>query len=460
MNRFASVTRPLMWLTALLFAALTAGCGGGGGGSPILGGGGAGGGTGGGGGGGGLVVVTPGSGSCVAAAGNPLIPQVLSSNPTSGNLLASTSTTGSAGKLITATFSLPMAPATINAVATTAASTFSLKETLSGINVPGTVTMNATNVANTIATLATPAPLTAGLSYTATITTAATTPGAPGVALACTYQWSFTTVSPGAPGLAAIDMGLAAPFGISATAGLATNAGVSTINGNVLLEPGSFCNGAANPVDAFGGIGSCGGTFVPIIHGTVISHLFNPGGNLATIITDLNQLYLNIAPIVPPAGQPVGMLGGGIPIVAPTTLGTLGGGGAVSFTPGVYVSGASIGITGDLTLDAQGNADAVFVFQAGSTLTTAVGSRILLVNGAKASNVWWQVGSSATINGGTQFQGNIVSTATITFDAGSVSCGRMLAAAWTGGGGAAITVNGPLTVVSVPGSPSAPPGCI
>ena len=74
--------------------------------------------------------------------------------------------------------------------------------------------------------------------------------------------------------------------------------------------------------------------------------------------------------------------------------------GGQTLLPGVYNSASSIGLTGALTLNAQGDPNAVFVFQAGSTLTTASGSEVNLINGAQACNVFWQVGSSATLGTG------------------------------------------------------------
>ena len=71
--------------------------------------------------------------------------------------------------------------------------------------------------------------------------------------------------------------------------------------------------------------------------------------------------------------------------------------GGCTLTPGVYKSASSLELTGTLTLDAQGDPNAVFVFQAGSTLITASASRVELVNGAQPCNVFWQVGSSATL---------------------------------------------------------------
>jgi hypothetical protein len=107
-----------------------------------------------------------------------------------------------------------------------------------------------------------------------------------------------------------------------------------------------------------------------------------------------------------------------------TKTGDLGG---QTLTAGVYKSTSSLGITGDLTLDAQGNPAAVFIFQIGSTLTTASGSHIVLVNGAKACNVFWQVGSSATLGTASIFKGNIMALSSITVTTGVNLEGRALA---------------------------------
>jgi hypothetical protein len=101
--------------------------------------------------------------------------------------------------------------------------------------------------------------------------------------------------------------------------------------------------------------------------------------------------------------------------------------GGKTLTQGVYNSASSIGLTGTLTLDAEGDAGAVFVFQAGSTLTTASSSRVLLTNGARSCNVFWQIGSSATIGTATAFRGTILALTSITMQTGATSIGRMLA---------------------------------
>jgi len=100
-------------------------------------------------------------------------------------------------------------------------------------------------------------------------------------------------------------------------------------------------------------------------------------------------------------------------------------GGAV-LPAGVYTS-PTFGLTGTLTLDAAGSADAEFVFQAGSTLIAEAGSEVVLLNGANPCNVVWQVGSSATFKTGTQFAGDVLAYTSITAQSGATFRGRLLA---------------------------------
>lgn len=93
---------------------------------------------------------------------------------------------------------------------------------------------------------------------------------------------------------------------------------------------------------------------------------------------------------------------------------------------GAYNSG-SFGLTGTLTLDAEGVPTNVFVFQAASSLTTASGSKVSLINGAQACNVFWEVGSSATLGTSTSFKGSILALASITMTTGASLEGRALA---------------------------------
>ena len=102
--------------------------------------------------------------------------------------------------------------------------------------------------------------------------------------------------------------------------------------------------------------------------------------------------------------------------------------GGTTETPGTYDSAAgTFGITGTLNLDAQGDPDAVFIFQAASTLITAAASNVNLINGAQASNVFWVVGSSATLGTNSALQGNVLALTSITVTTGVTIDGRALA---------------------------------
>jgi len=102
--------------------------------------------------------------------------------------------------------------------------------------------------------------------------------------------------------------------------------------------------------------------------------------------------------------------------------------GGQTLFPGVYKTLAqpSLGITGNLTLDGNGDPNATWIFQVGSTLTTA-GGKVNLQNGAKAQNVNWQIGSSATLGTNTTMSGNLMALASITLNTGATLNGRALA---------------------------------
>jgi type VI secretion system secreted protein VgrG len=102
--------------------------------------------------------------------------------------------------------------------------------------------------------------------------------------------------------------------------------------------------------------------------------------------------------------------------------------GGMTLTPGVYFFASSAQLTGALTLNTLGNPNAVFVFQIGSTLTTASASSVIFSNSLSDSNVFWQVGSSATLGTGTTFEGNILALTSITLTTGAtIGCGSALA---------------------------------
>lgn len=102
--------------------------------------------------------------------------------------------------------------------------------------------------------------------------------------------------------------------------------------------------------------------------------------------------------------------------------------GGMVLTPGVYFFSSSAFLTGSLVLDAMGDPDALFVFQTGSTLITASNSSVVTINGADGCDIYWQVGSSATLGTETAFQGNILALASITLNTGATMIeGRALA---------------------------------
>lgn len=447
-NKFEIQPRCLKWPTVLLLVAVVAGCGGGSGGrDPILGGAGAPATV-------PPVVVAPGivpivvPGATCSAAVGPTIPTVTTSDPTSGNQFATTSTTGVAGggKLITGTFSLAMDSATINDT------TFTLAPVGQAVITPISVTYNGST---RVATLTTPTALLPDTSYTAIISQSVTS--AAGTAMACRYVWEFKTAVTAAAAPAAVNLGLAAPFAIASAAGV-NNVGATTINGDAVLDPTATCNAVA--INATGGFGLCGG-LAPSITGSVISPLFpDAGATSGAIKADLLAAYNSIAPASLPGGT---VLGCGI-------IGSGGGAGAgvgcagnSTLPPGVYISAtaSTIGVTGVLTLDGGGDVNSSFIFQAPSAVTTAAGapgapgSEIILINGAKASNVFWWVGSSATIGTYAQFQGNVLADTSITMGTSSTSCGRLLAGAVTASGAFVFDTN----VVSVPGNVNAAATC-
>ena len=186
-------------------------------------------------------------------------------------------------------------------------------------------------------------------------------------------------------------LGTAEDFGVLAGTTV-TNTGPSVIMGNIGVSPGSAI------------VGFPPGIVVP--PGTI--HAGNAVAAQAQV--DLTTAYNTLM---------------GLPSQVNLTGQNLGG---LVLLPAVYSFATSAQLTGVLTLNGQGNSASQFVFQIGSTLTTASNSAVLLINGANGNNVYWAVGSSATLGTNSVFTGNIVALTSITLNTGaSLTCGRALA---------------------------------
>jgi hypothetical protein len=329
---------------------------------------------------------------------------------------------------------------------------FTVKETLIPANsVGGTV---AYDVINNIATFLPTANLKPDTDYTVTVTNAATdlagnplvTPPVAGVP-SVPNPWTFRTAAAVVvqPPLA-INLRSAASFGIASRAGLTTT-GVTVVNGDVAIYPTPTCS------DATGNAGASQTCLVKTyssptgmtVNGSIYwaGDPFDNGATALSVTNDLNTAWVAGKAMVPNK-----------PTVAADDL--------ASFTsvspalPGIYHNATlalSAGQTA--TLDAQGDVNAVWVFQVDSSFvdsgTLLLPTQIILKNGAQARNIWFVVGLDLTIGSGTSWNGNILAGRTATINNGSTVIGRVLAGA-TGAG--AITLTGAAspskTTITVP----------
>ena len=187
-----------------------------------------------------------------------------------------------------------------------------------------------------------------------------------------------------------VPLGSDATFAVLA-ASTVTNAGPTQVTGDVGVSPGT----------AVAGFGPGNG----VVSGGAI-HAGDP--TAATAQLDLTIAYNNAAGRVNPQAVPADIVGMVIP-------------------PGLYKAPVSLAVTGNVTLDGQNDPNSVFIFQIPTTLTTSVNSTITLIRQANACNVFWQVGSSATLNTASTFNGNILAQASISVGTGSTVNGRLLA---------------------------------
>ena len=316
---------------------------------------------------------------------------------------------------ITATFSKAMNPATINT------STFTLADP-TGSSVAGTVSLNS---AGLVATFTPTNALAVKSTFTATITTGAA--DAFGNHLAANFTWTFTTSAacppppPPPPPVGAVTLGVACGYGILAGQTVtntptlpATTIKASTGTADLGLSPLSSITGFALTNTYVGTGTSTGGN--GIVTGTI--HLTDPppaaANTAAAAQVALNAAFTDIS------GRSTNV------IVQPT--GELGG---LTLAPGLYRAPAgSFAITLlDLTLDAGGNAGAIWIFQMpSSTLTVGNARKVILAGNAQPGNIFWAVGSSATIGTTADVKGNILTgSGSITLQTHATLEGRALA---------------------------------
>ncbi len=289
-------------------------------------------------------------------------PTVLSTNP------ADTANNVFLNQSVNATFSKAMLGSSLNT------GSFSVA------GVSGTVKYDT---ANNIATFTPSANLLPNTTYTATLGMGAT--DLAGNSLLTPKVWSFTTGIQTSQRI--ITLGAASNYAVLAGSTV-TNAGPTILNGDLGVSPGTSVTG-----------------FPPgLVNGAI--HMGDAVAAAAKV--DLLAAQLDAA----------GRLG------AVTLAGDLSG---LTLTPGLYKNSSSVMLSaGSVTFDAQGDVNAVFILQVGSTLTTSPGTQVILAGGAQAANIYWSVGTSATLGVNSIFKGIILSEASITVNTGAVTEGTLL----------------------------------
>jgi hypothetical protein len=216
------------------------------------------------------------------------------------------------------------------------------------------------------------------------------------ILIACGLALAVTISRPDAVAVEApVPLGSAGNFAVLAGSTV-TSTGGTTVAGDLGVWAGSGVTGFAGIIP--GGPGTINGT----IHaGDAVAQIAQ--GHLTTAYNDA-------------AGR----------TLAPVDVANADLGGR-TLAPGLYKSSGTLALTGNLTLDAQGDPNAVFIFQIASSLNTAAGSQVILMGDANAANVYWQVGSSATFGTATIFKGIILADQSISFGTGATLDGRALA---------------------------------
>jgi hypothetical protein len=327
---------------------------------------------------------------------------------------------------INATFSEEMRQATM------ITTNFTVTETATpNVKLAGTVSYD---VANNIATFNPDSNLLPDTDYTVTVTNGAQdladnalvvpAVGAP------PNPWTFrTAVAVVVPPPLAINLGSAATFGIAASRGL-TSTGITVVNGDVALSPLATCSDATGLPNVCTGVRFKTSSTGLTVNGSIYSagDAFDGGITAAAVKTDLKSAWDEARAKTCDRG-----------LVAADELG------GKSPLPGVWCN-ANLGLSANtvLTLDAAGDTSAVWIFQVGTTFTsTGAGgglTRIDLINGAQARNVWFVVGADATIGDSIIWKGNVLVGNTLTLNSGAQMLGRALAGADEAQPGGAISL--------------------
>jgi hypothetical protein len=366
-----------------------------------------------------LAVVMSGCGDSDkgAPAGPLTTPGVASVTPPTGSAVVCPNT-----PVVTATFNKAMNPATINTA------TFTLADP-SGASVAGTVSLDS---AGLVATFAPMNPLAVKTTFTATITTGAMDTF--GNTLAANFTWTFTTspFNPCPPPVAAVALGAACGYGVLAHTTV-TSTGATAVTGDVGVSPGTAVVGFL-PTNTYAlGPGATHTDGPGTVTGTI--HINDPPPpsptSAAQAQADLLVAYNDLKGRTAPAPT---ILTGAAPDIGGLTL-----------APGIYKSNTSLAITGTVTLDGGGDPNAVWIFQIASTLTTGGNSNVVLAGAASAHNVFWQVGSSATLGTNSTLNGSILALTAATLTTKATLNGRALVL------NAAVTLDtNPVTVPACP----------
>jgi len=331
----------------------------------------------------------------------PIAPTVITTDP------ANNSTGVALNKTVSATFSMPMDRTTLVSPATT----FTLANGTTAV--PGTVSYSSAT-----AFFVPTSNLTENTTYTATITTAAKS--AQGTPMVSNYVWSFITLPLVPPVL-----GSASIFGA-----FGGNAGITNQGLNTIINNGGIGTTAASTLVTGFHDGLTGDVYTetPLNKGNATGGIYTapppPGTAESALIAqkglaDANTAYLSISPASMPGGTDPG-------------AGELGG---LTLAPGIYksASGTFNISNGNLTLDAQGDPNATWIFQTAAGLTVGIAGptgakSVIMINGGQPRNVYWYVGSAATINGagGGIMVGNIIAYSGVTFSTPGVAVQTVL----------------------------------